>query len=656
MVPALQRSQVVATIDEDIHPRSRLAEAPPVPSAGSPDLTSLLKLTVAAIIVATLYLAQDVVIPVVLAIMVSFVLSPIVSRVEAIGLPRPPAVLLGIVLTFGVVAGVATLLGQQAATLVADAPRYAVTVEQKLRGLEFLAASKLGPISGIFRGSGPRDVAGETARSSRDGDIGATAAGGSSPPVSPASAATPAPSTLDAVRAIVAPVLGPLETTAIVLVIAVFILMQREDLRDRFIRLAGARDLHRTTAALDDAAQRLSRYFISQVAVNGTFGLVIGVGLWVIGVPSPAVWGVFAGLLRFVPYIGPVLAALPPLLLGAATSPGWAPAIEVALLFAIVEPFAGYVVEPLLYGHSTGLAPISVIVAAVFWTWMWGPVGLILSTPLTLCLVVVGRHVKALEFFDVVLGDRPALSEVNRFYQRVLANDPDEALDQAEKVLADRSLADYYDSVVLPALKLAAADESRGMISRQRAAEMTRSILAVISDLEDHVDAKHTGTSNHERPIQGTSTGLVACVAGRGPFDDVVSAMLAQLLAQRGVASRRISHTSVSREMIAQLDLSAVKVITVSYLELEGAPAQLRYLIRRLRHRAPHAALIAGLWAQGEAVLTEPQAQKALGGDRYVASLREAMDASLAALSDPSASEDLAARISSSETAISPNT
>jgi hypothetical protein len=223
-------------------------------------------------------------------------------------------------------------------------------------------------------------------------------------------------------------------------------------------------------------------------------------------------------------------------------------------------------------------------------------------------------------------------------------------------MLADRSLVDYYDGVVLPGLKLAAADEARGTISRQRAAEMTRSILAVIGDLEAHVDAQRTGTSNQERPIPGASAGLVACVAGRGPFDDVVSAMLTQLLAQRGVGSRSIRHPSVSREMIAQLDLTAMKVIIVCYLELEGAPAHLRYLIRRLRHRAPHATLIAGLWPQSEPVLTEPEAQKALGGDRYVVSLREAIDASLAALSDPSASADQAARISPSETPIRPNT
>ena len=375
--------------------------------------------------------------------------------------------------------------------------------------------------------------------------------------------ATPKSSVLAVARAVIEPVLGPLETTIIVLIVAIFILMQREDLRDRFIRLFGSTDLHRTTIAMDDAGQRLSRYFVSQLGVNTCFGVVIGVGLWLIGVPSAALWGVLAGLLRFVPYVGPLLAAVAPLTLAAAVDPGWWTTIYTALLFVIIEPLTGYVVEPFLYGHSTGLSPMSVIVAAVFWTWIWGPVGLILSTPLTLCLVVMGRHVKSLEFFDVLLGDRPALSEVNRFYQRTLANDPDEALDQAEKMLADRSLVDYYDSVVLPGLKLAAADEARGTISRQRAAEMTRSILAVIRDLEEHVDAKHTGTSNQERPIERSSTGLVVCVAGRGPFDDVVSAMLAQLLAQRGVGSRRIPHTSVSRELIAQLDLSAVKVIAV---------------------------------------------------------------------------------------------
>jgi hypothetical protein len=298
---------------------------------------------------------------------------------------------------------------------------------------------------------------------------------------------------------------------------------------------------------------------------------------------------------------------------------------------------------------------MSVIVAAVFWTWIWGPVGLILSTPLTLCLVVMGRHVKSLEFFDVLLGDRPALSEVNRFYQRMLANDPDEALDQAEKMLTDRSLIEYYDSVVLPALKLVAGDEARGTISRQRAAEMARSILAVVSELSEQVDARPATPSTAEQR-RGCATGLVACVAGRGPFDEIVSGMLAQLLAQQGVVSRRIPQTVVSRETIAQLDLSAVKVIIVSYLELAGAPAHLRYLIRRLRQRAPQAALITGLWSPADALVTDQEAKQAVGADRYVASLREAFDTALAALGHPSPSDSPAGRIVSPVSAVGSQT
>jgi len=629
-----------------------------VPAASSPQLRTLVAVAVGAIVVATLYIAQDVLIPITLAVMLSFVLSPLVDVLRRIGLWRAAAVALSVLVALGAIGLIGTLLGSQAATLAADVPQYVEAVQTKVERIQALATSRVASITRLLSGGKPAvaPVALPAVRP-RGGKTEAAAlpAGGTRQQPLVVELAKAESSVLTVARAVIEPVLGPLETTVIVLIVAIFILMQREDLRDRFIRLFGSTDLHRTTIAMDDVGQRLSRYFVSQLGVNACFGVVIGVGLWLIGVPSAALWGGLAGLLRFVPYVGPLLAAVAPLTLAAAIDPGWWTTIYVALLFVIIEPLTGYVVEPLLYGHSTGLSPMSVIVAAVFWTWIWGPVGLILSTPLTLCLVVMGRHVKSLEFFDVLLGDRPALSEVNRFYQRTLANDPDEALDQAEKMLADRSLVDYYDSVVLPGLKLAAADEARGTISRQRAIEMTRSILAMISDLEEHVDAKHTGTSSQER-IQGTATGPIACVAGRGPFDEVVSAMLAQLLAQRGVTSRRIPHTSVSREVIAQLDLSAVKVITVSYLELEGAPAHLRYLIRRLRHRAPHAALIAGLWSQGEAMLNEPQAQQALGGDRYVASLREAIDASLAALSDPSASQDLAARISSAETAIRPHT
>jgi predicted PurR-regulated permease PerM len=611
-------------------------ETPPtVPAASSPELRTLVAIAMGAIVVATLYIAQDVLIPITLAVMLSFVLSPLVDFLGRLGLWRAAAVALSVLVALGALALIGTLLGSQAATLAADVPQYAEAVQGKVGRIQALATIRLTAITGILSAGKPATAPVVTpAGRTRAGKIdGATLpAGGTPQQPLVVEVATPTPSVLTVARAVIAPVLGPLETTVIVFIVAIFILMQREDLRDRFIRLVGSSDLHRTTLAMDDVGQRLSRYFVSQLGVNACFGTVIGVGLWLIGVPSAALWGVLAGLLRFVPYVGPLLAAVAPVTLAVAVDPGWWMAIYVVLLFLIIEPLTGYLVEPLLYGHSTGLSPVAVIVAAVFWTWIWGPVGLILSTPLTLCLVVMGRHVRSLEFFDVLLGDRPALSEVNRFYQRTLANDPDEALAQAETMLADRPLVDYYDSVVLPGLKLAAADEARGTISRQRATEMTRSILAVIRDLAEHVDAKHTDTP-FQKPVEGTPE-RIAAVAGRGPFDDVVSAMLVQLLAQRGVAARRIPYASVSRETIAQLDLSAVRVITVSHLEIAGEPAHLRYLVRRLRQRAPHSTLITGLWAPGDPVLNDPQAQKALGGDRYVATLRDAIDASLAALSD----------------------
>jgi len=436
--------------------------------------------------------------------------------------------------------------------------------------------------------------------------------------------ARPRTSALTVARTILEPVLGPLETTFIVLIVAVFILMQKEDLRDRFIRVFGSTDLHRTTLALDEAGERLSRFFIAQLGINASFGLVIGLGLWAIGIPTPALWGGLAGLLRFVPYIGPLLAVVPPLALGAAIDPGWGTAVWVAVLFVAVEPLTAYVVEPLLYGHSTGLSPASVIVAAIFWTWLWGPIGLILSTPLTLCLVVMGRHVRSLEFFDVLLGDRPPLSAVDTFYQRILADNPDDALAKAESLLGDRSLLDYYDSVVLPALKLAAADEAIGKLTRQRSAEMSRSMLAVIDELCEHVDV---GPAADRGPAW---SGVVACVAGRGPFDDTVAAMLAQLLEQRGVSSRRVSHNAVSRDAIADFDIAGVNAFVVSYLELAGTPTRLRSLVRRLRAHAPAARIVVGLWPEGDATMSDEQARQMLGADACVGSLRSAIHEALA--------------------------
>lgn len=577
----------------------------------APELKTLAGVAVGAVVIAALYFGRDVLIPITLAVMLSFVLSPLVNVLQRLRLWRAPAVILAVLAALGVLGLIGTLIGSQTASLAANAPQYARTIQEKVEGVQGYAMSRLGSLTREFGGT--KTVT--TSRASPANLGGGAATSGQRRPI-PVEVVQGGTSPLTIARTVVEPILGPLETTVIVLIVAIFVLMQREDLRDRFIRVFGSNDLHRTTRALDDAGQRLSKYFLSQLAVNTCFGLVIGLGLWGIGIPSPAMWGVVAGLLRFVPYIGSFLAAVAPAALGAAVDPGWGMTLEVVALFVVVEPITGYVVEPLLYGHSTGLSPVSVIVSAIFWTWLWGPIGLIMSTPLTLCLVVLGRHVKSLEFFDVLLGDRPALTPVESFYQRILADNPDEALAQAEALLDDRSLSDYYDSVLMEGLKLAVEDQARGTIDPNATRRIKRAMRSVIDDLEPRA----TST-----PASPERCGLVATVAGRGPFDDTVAAALAQLLVARGIPVRQISAAAVSRDQIDRADLSDIDVIAISYLELTGSPAQLRYLVRRLRARAPAARIVVGLWPAGEPALNDAEVQQTLGADRYVPSLGQAV-------------------------------
>ena len=589
--------------------------------ASAPELKSLLGIVVGTIVIAALYFGKEVLIPITLAVMLSFVLSPVVNFLQRLRLWRAPAVILTVLAALALLGLIATLIGSQAAALSENAPQYAQTIEAKVEGVQGYAVAKLAAVTKQL-GAGPKSAKHPKGASPTLLMAPPTASGGRRPvPVEVVQSQT-SPFTI--ARTVLAPILSPLETTVIVLIVAIFVLMQKEDLRDRFIRLFGSSDLHRTTRAMDDAGQRLSKYFLSQLAVNSCFGVVIGLGLWAIGIPSSAMWGLMAGLLRFVPYIGSLLAALAPAALGAAVDPGWGMAIEVVALFFVVEPFTGYVVEPMLYGHSTGLSPVSVIVSAIFWTWLWGPIGLIMSTPLTLCLVVMGRHVKSLEFFDVLLGDRPALTPVESFYQRILADNPDEALAQAELFLTDRSLVAYYDDVVLESLKLAVEDQAKGTIDKPRAAQMTRAMLSVVADLDDHIDPAANENDNDADETAGEAQSI-ACVSGRGPFDAAVSTILAQLLQHRGYTARIIPNAAVSRQEIAALDLTGVAVVAISYLELSGSPADLRYLIRRLRQRAPDARIVVGLWPAGEAALSDAGIQQTIGADKYVGTLRTAL-------------------------------
>jgi len=393
-------------------------------------LSAVATAILAAIIVMVLYFGREIIIPIALAILLSFVLAPLVGLLQRLRIPRGLAVVSVVIIAFALIFAMGSLLATQLAQLAGDLPRYQSTISEKIQSFRDTTAGRgtLERASGMLKDlSKELDKPKEAATA-----LGAGASPKAAPPKPvPVEVLQPDPGALQSLQSLISPLLHPLATTGIIVIFVIFILLQREDLRNRLIRLAGSHDLQRTTAALDDAASRLSRLFLIQLLLNGSFGIVIGIGLWVIGVPSAILWGILAAVLRFVPYIGAAIAAAFPLALAVAVDPTWSMLLWTIALFLVVEPVVGHVVEPMVYGHSTGLSPVAVVASATFWTALWGPIGLVLATPLTVCLVVLGRHVERLEFLDVMFGDRPALSPPEIFYQRMLAGDPTEASEKA---------------------------------------------------------------------------------------------------------------------------------------------------------------------------------------------------------------------------------
>ena len=611
-----------------------MTEPARVDPAETPRITDGLALQVGVVAVAGLYFAREVLIPVTLAILLSFLLTPAVHLLRKL-LPRVLAVLLAVVLALGLILALGGLIGTQVASLAPNVPRYVTTLQQKFSAVQSFATSHLASVVKTVSGSpNPADAGSEPLPES-------PAPGRKTGAPVPVEVHQPDPTPLQLAERVLDPLASPLSTVAIVFIFSVFILLQQDDLRDRMIRLVGSGDLHRTTIAMDDAGRRLSKYFLAQAGVNLVFGCVIAGGLWAIGVPSPVLWGVLSGLLRFVPYVGPILAAALPMALAAAVSDGWALVGWTAALFAVAEGITGQVVEPLLYGHSTGLSPFAVVVAATFWTWLWGPIGLILSTPLTLCLVVLGRHVKRLEFLDIMLGDRPALTPMESFYQRMLAGDPDEAQEQAEVLLKDRSLSSYYDDVALKGLQLAANDLERGVLNTAQMYRVRDSIKQLAADLESHEDVEAgpapdaaeddtTPRSAAALPEAWRTETAVMCLAGRGPLDEAASILLAQLLRKHGLGAQVVDYEAASRGRIDQLPADGVAMVCISYLEISGNPSHLRYLLTRLRSRLPRAKILVGIWPAEDKVFSDESVGHAIGSDFYTSSLHDAVEACLA--------------------------
>jgi predicted PurR-regulated permease PerM len=572
-------------------------------------------LIVGAILIAFLYLGREILEPLVIAGLLGFILAPAVRQLRRWGLGRVFPVLLMVVLALAVISTLGSTIVIQMTELAAELPRYEENLRSKIRTLSGIPMAS----GAVERATGTlRHLQSELSKADAPASTSAperTADGPSPPKPIPVEVRQPEPTGLEAIANLVRPLLSPLTTSALVVLFLLFILLQREDIRDRFLRLAGTADLQRSTAALNDAAARLSRFFLMQTLLNTGFAVVITAGLALIGVPNAVLWGILAGLMRFVPFIGSFIAAFFPMAIAAAVDPGWSLVLWTAALFIVAEPVAGYIVEPLVYGQHTGLSPVAVVLASLFWTMLWGPIGLLLATPLTVCLVVLGKHVDALSFIDVLLGDEPALEPEQRFYQRVLAGDATEAAEQAEEQLARQALSTFYDTVAMKALVLAQTDAAQGKLPREKQLEIRDTIEEIIDDLSDYPDeapaGKEAEAHSPEQPPDAQVIRLdqvspsqvpnpVLCIASRSPLDEAASAMLAHVLGKHGIAAHVQPFGSLGSAKGFKVDAPEARLVCLSYFGAAARPAHVRYLIRRLKRSMPHAGFLACFWMLGE--------------------------------------------------------
>ena len=561
-------------------------------------------LAVAGLVIAALYFGSDLFVPLALAILLSFILTPLVVLLRKFRVPRAPAVILVVAFAFTMIGCLGMIMGNQLADLAQSLPAYEATLRARIQSLQ-------------SRSNAPPGIIEQTAETLEslskelekrpEGPASEPTIGTGQAPI-PVEIHQPPPRALEYYQSVVAPLIDPLAQAGLVLILVIFILLQREDLRDRVIRLVSGEDLERTTAVINDAARRLSRLFLTLTAMNIAYGAVIAGALWVIGIPSPTLWGIIAGLMRYVPYVGTIIATVFPVLLAAAVDPGWSMIAATLAVFVIGEFAMGQVMEPWLLGTSTGLSPLAVVASAVFWTWLWGPVGLLLAVPLTVCLIVLGRHVPQLNFLFVLLGDQPALTPAQRFYQRLLAGDLDEITYDAERFIKDQPILCYFDHIVLPGLVMAQIDVRKERLGPDRVDAMGQLIEELIDELSDVEMAPETGEdaeksssdlrllTPEELKQDWRVAAPVLAVGVRNALDRAAASILAHLLIEHGVGTRVVGLEEVSPARVGDLDVRHARLAVLSQLDASHAPAHARLLMRRLRRRNPELRFLIGAW------------------------------------------------------------
>lgn len=551
-----------------------------------------------AVVIAALYLAKGILVPCTLAILLSFLLSPVCDWLERWKLGRIPAVLITATVGFSMLGAVVWTTVIQVSHLAPKIPEYRDNVEAKFNSVNSFTVTALSQLTRRTTKiaddlSPPKQVS--------------VPQGTDKLPFSVRIITSPT-SPLEIFGGMFGTLLEVVGTTGIIIVFVVFFLIGREDLRDRFIHLAGKGEVTLTTQMLEDASSRVSRYLTILFLLNLTFGISVGVGLFLIGVPNAILWGILAAVLRFIPYIGPWIAATMPIGLSLAISTGWGLTILTILLFVVLELFNNNLFEPWLYGKKTGVSAVAVILAAVFWTWLWGPMGLLLATPLTVCVLVVGKHIPQLSFLNILLGTDPVFEPKWHVYQRLLAGDTEEATQLLENSLEHKSLVDVYDNVLIPALAIAETHWQLGELDDGKHKFIMQSLREILQDRSDFQQEKLAAQATKEVASTDAAAGdsvfaeagkllplKILCLPARTEADEITAIMLAQILGTTGSSVQTVSLTSLADEMISRIDQSSADVICVAATR-PAAVMHARYLCKRLRVRFPAVKLIAGLW------------------------------------------------------------
>ncbi|WP_332685912.1 AI-2E family transporter [Devosia sp.] len=516
-----------------------------------------------ALLAALLYLGAAILVPLVLAILLAFALAPLVTWFNRrLRLPDPVAVILSVALALATLAGFAFIAGTQVVKLAAELPGYQETITAKISGLQeqFGSNTLLDQIDAAIAGLSDQMAGAEETRP------------GAPIPVTISNEIGP----LGILSSVLGSIIGPVATVAIVTVFLIFLLMGRGDLQERFIRLVSAGRYSKTNIAIADASERVGRYLLIQLAVNTAYGTIFGIGLWLIGVPSAVLWGLLIILFRYIPFVGALIIAVVPFLLAFAVDPGWNMLLLSVGLFLVLDLTTANVIEPRLYGSSTGVSPLAILLSAMFWATMWGPVGLILATPMTVCLVVIGRHLPQFQFLDTLLGSEPVLSPPERLYQRMLRGNTEDAIEMTEDHIEEHDTQHYLDEVMLPALRLASNELADGPEALPQRRQLVQSFEALIGEVAKVDWPEHS---------------TLLLIGGRTEIDECAATLLGIRLANEGITSRVLPPVAVRQEAIGRLDLDGVEAVMLVFMG-DDIRAQARYVARRIGRMAPDTRVI----------------------------------------------------------------